>query len=133
MSVRNGCCCCIRVSSPNPTILRQMRPYEVEAPTRRKELVTNRRSALSWPDAALRPTLKNAAILGAMKTEFYESDPFAPRKAELLVSLESDYRFEKGDEVVIDNKGKTTKVRVMDVRIHVKNEVLSREILALKL
>jgi len=68
-----------------------------------------------------------------MKTEFYESDPFAPRNTALLVSLESDYRFEKGDEVVIDANGRTTKVRVMDVRIHVKNDVLSREILALKL
>ncbi len=68
-----------------------------------------------------------------MKTEFYESDPFAPRKAALLVSLETDYRFEKGDEVVIDNGGRTTKVRIMDVRVHVKGQVLSREILALKL
>lgn len=67
-----------------------------------------------------------------MKTEFFESDPFSPRKADLLVSLDSDYRFEKGDEVVIDNGGRTTKVRIMDVRVHVKSGVLSREILALK-
>ncbi len=68
-----------------------------------------------------------------MKTEIYESDPFAPRKADLLVSLESDYRFEKGDEVVIDANGRTTKVRVMDIRVHIKAGALSREILALKL
>jgi hypothetical protein len=68
-----------------------------------------------------------------MKTEFFESDPFAPRKAALLVNLDTDYRFEKGDEVTIDNSGRTTKVRIMDVRVHVTNEVLSREILALKL
>ncbi len=68
-----------------------------------------------------------------MKTEFFESDPFAPRKAALLVSMDTEYRFEKGDEVTIDNGGRTTKVRIMDVRVHVKNEVLSREILALKL
>ena len=68
-----------------------------------------------------------------MKTEFYESDPFAPRRADLLLSLDSDYRFEKGDEVVIETGGRTTKVRVMDVRVHVKSGVLSREILALKL
>ncbi len=68
-----------------------------------------------------------------MKTEFYESDPFSPRKAELLTSLDTDYRFEKGDEVVIDTGGgRTTKVRVMDVRIHVQGSNLSREILALK-
>ena len=68
-----------------------------------------------------------------MKTEFYESDPFAPRKAALLVSLDTDYRFEKGDEVSIDANGRNTKVRIMDVRINVSGGDLSREILALKL
>ncbi len=68
-----------------------------------------------------------------MKTEFYESDPFAPRKAALLVSLDTDYRFEKGDEVLIEANGRSTKVRIMDVRINVKGGDLSREILALKL
>ena len=68
-----------------------------------------------------------------MKTEFFESDPFSPRKADLLTSLDTDYRFEKGDEVVIENGGRTTKVRIMDVRVHVTGDVLSREILALKL
>lgn len=67
-----------------------------------------------------------------MKTEVFESDPFSPRKAALLVTLETDYRFEKGDEMVIDLGGRTTKVRVMDVRIHISNGNLSREILALK-
>ena len=67
-----------------------------------------------------------------MKTEFFESDPFSPRKADLLVAFDSDYRFEKGDEVVIDTGGRTTKVRIMEVRVHVKSGVLSREILALK-
>ena len=68
-----------------------------------------------------------------MKTEIYESDPFAPRKADLLLSMDSDYRFEKGDEVVIENNGRTTKVRVMSVLIAFRAGVLSREILALKL
>ena len=68
-----------------------------------------------------------------MKTEFFESDPFSPRKADLLISLESDYRFEKGDEVIIETGNRTTKVRVMDVRIHIKAGVISREVLALKL
>ncbi len=72
-------------------------------------------------------------MLFAMKTEFYESDPFSPRKADLLVSFDSDYRFEKGDEVVIDTGGRTTKVRVMDVRVNIRAGALSREILALKL
>jgi hypothetical protein len=68
-----------------------------------------------------------------VKTEFFESDPFAPRKAAMLLSLDTDYRFEKGDEVVVESAGRTTKVRVMDVRVYVKSGVISREILALKL
>lgn len=67
-----------------------------------------------------------------MKTEFFESDPFSPRKADLLVAFDSEYRFEKGDEVVIETGGRTTKVRIMDVRVRVQSGVLSREILALK-
>jgi hypothetical protein len=68
-----------------------------------------------------------------MKTEFFESDPFAPRKTELLLSIDTDYRFEKGDEVTLDSGNRTVKVRVMDVRVRVTTGVLSREILALKL
>jgi hypothetical protein len=67
-----------------------------------------------------------------MKTEFYESDPFSPRKAALLTSFDTDYRFEKGDEVVIESDGKTTKVRIMDVRVNIRAGVLNREILGLK-
>jgi hypothetical protein len=68
-----------------------------------------------------------------MKTEFFESDPFAPRKADLLLSIDTDYRFEKGDEVTIESGNRTVKVRVLDVRVRVAMGVLSREILALKL
>jgi hypothetical protein len=68
-----------------------------------------------------------------MKTEFYESDLFTPRKTELLLSLDTDYRFEKGDEVVIESGGRSTKVRIMDVRVNFKAGALSREILAMKL
>jgi hypothetical protein len=68
-----------------------------------------------------------------VKTEFFESDPFAPRKADLLLSIDTDYRFEKGDEVTIESASRTTKVRVMDVRVAVRQGVLSREILAMKL
>lgn len=67
-----------------------------------------------------------------MKTDFFESDPFTPKKAGLLLSIDTDYRFEKGDEVLIEAGGRTTKIRVMDVRIAVRGGVLSREILALK-
>lgn len=68
-----------------------------------------------------------------MKTEFFESDPFSPRKAALLMSIDSDYRFEKGDEVTIDSGGRSTKIRIMDVRVKVSSGDISREILGLKL
>lgn len=68
-----------------------------------------------------------------MKTEFYESDPFTPRKTDLILSIDTDYRFEKGDEVTIESANRTTKVRVMDVRVQVRMGVISREILALRL
>ncbi len=68
-----------------------------------------------------------------MKTEFFESDPFTPRKAELLLSIDTEYRFEKGDEIVIDATGRPTKVRVVDVQVKVTDGLLSREVLALKI
>jgi hypothetical protein len=46
--------------------------------------------------------------------------------------METEYRFEKGDEMVIDLEGRSTKVRVMDVRVQINGGVMSREILALK-
>jgi hypothetical protein len=68
-----------------------------------------------------------------MKTEFFESDPFSPRKTELLLSIDTDYRFEKGDEVLIEAPNRSTKVRVLDIRVKVSSGLMSREILALKL
>jgi hypothetical protein len=68
-----------------------------------------------------------------MKTEFFESDPFTPRKADLLLSIDTDYRFEKGDEIVIDSGSRSTKIRIMDVRVRVTSGELSREVLSLKL
>ncbi len=68
-----------------------------------------------------------------MKTEFFESDPFSPRKNDLLLTLDTEYRFEKGDEVVIETGNRMTKIRVMDVRVHVKSGVISREVLALRI
>jgi len=68
-----------------------------------------------------------------MKTEFYESDPFSPRKADLILSIETDYRFDKGEEVVISEGSKTLKIRVLDVRVRIDSGVMSREVLGLKL
>jgi hypothetical protein len=68
-----------------------------------------------------------------MKTEFFESDPFSPRKADLLLSIDTDYRFDKGEEVVISEGSKSLKIRVLDVRVRIDSGVISREILGLKL
>lgn len=69
-----------------------------------------------------------------MKTEIYESDPFTPKKGKLLGTLQSEYRFEKGDEVYFDDAPSRLKVRIIDVRVHVKGDGdIYREVLALKL
>ena len=69
-----------------------------------------------------------------MKTEIWESDPFTPRKEKLLATLQSEYRFQKGDELFFDDAPDRLKVRIMDVRVHIKGDgAVEREILALKL
>jgi hypothetical protein len=70
-----------------------------------------------------------------VETEIYESDPFTAKKQTLLTKLTSDYRFQKGDEVYIHQKGgRQIKVRLIDVRIHVQDDGrLTRELLALSL
>lgn len=69
-----------------------------------------------------------------MQTEIFESDPFSPKKGKLLATLSSEYRFEKGDEVYFDDAPSRLKVRIIDVRMHIKGDAsLYREILALKL
>jgi hypothetical protein len=70
----------------------------------------------------------------AVKTEIWESDPFSPKKGKLIATIETEYRFEKGDEVYFDDAPSRLKVRVIDVRVHVKGDgEVHREILALKL
>lgn len=69
-----------------------------------------------------------------MKTEIWESDAFTPKKEKLLVTLESEYRFQKGDELYFDDTPGRLKVRIMDVRVHIKGDgAVEREILALQL
>lgn len=69
-----------------------------------------------------------------MRTEIYESDPFTPKKGRLLAALETEYRFEKGDEVFLDDEPGRMKVRIISVRLHVKgNGDVYRDVLALPL
>ena len=70
-----------------------------------------------------------------MDTELYESDAFTAKKTSLLSHFESDYRFQKGDELYIhQGEGRPLKVRVIDVRVHIQADGrLTRELLSLKL
>ena len=69
-----------------------------------------------------------------MKTDIYESDPFTPKKGLLLVTLASEYRFEKGDEMFFDDQPERLKVRIIGIQMHIKgNGNIHRDILALKL
>lgn len=68
-----------------------------------------------------------------MKTEIYESDPFSPQKGALLTALDTDYRFERNDEIFITNGGKRVKVRVIHIRVDIDGDQMRRELLALRL
>ena len=68
-----------------------------------------------------------------MKTSFYEADAFTGSKGDHYVTIESDYRWEKGDEVWLDNAGKRVKMRITWVNVTVKDGVPTRELLGLKL
>jgi hypothetical protein len=68
-----------------------------------------------------------------MKTDFYEADAFTGSKGEHYCTIESDYRWEKGDEVWLDVRGRRTKLRITWVNVQVKDGVVSRELLGLKL
>jgi hypothetical protein len=68
-----------------------------------------------------------------MKIEIYEMDPFTQRKDKLLTALNTDYRFQKGDEIFIEDGGRVVKVRVSYVRVRVKGGGVEQELLALRL
>ena len=36
-----------------------------------------------------------------MRTDFYEADPFGGSKGEHYVTIDSDYRWEKGDDGIV--------------------------------
>ncbi|MBI2767506.1 MAG: hypothetical protein HYX53_16545 [Chloroflexi bacterium] len=68
-----------------------------------------------------------------MRTDFYEADPFSGSKGEHYATIDSDYRWEKGDEVWLDVNGRRTKLRITWVHVTVKDGEVSRELLGLKL
>jgi hypothetical protein len=68
-----------------------------------------------------------------MKVEIYEVDPFTQRKDKLLTTLSTDYRFQKGDEIFIEEGSKPVKVRVSYVQVRIKGGGLEQELLALRI
>lgn len=68
-----------------------------------------------------------------MRTEIYEADPFTSRKTVSIMTIDTDYRFEKGDEFVLERDGRTSAWRVMQVRVFISGTTLHREIAALRL
>ena len=68
-----------------------------------------------------------------MKVEIYEADPFTQRKDKLLTTLTTDYRFQKGDEIFLEEGGRTVKVRVSYLQVRVKGGGVEQELLVLRL
>jgi hypothetical protein len=69
-----------------------------------------------------------------MKTDFYEADAFSGNKGEFLCTIDSDYRWEKGDEVWVETESKRVKVRVTWVHVTVHEDgTVTRELLGLPL
>ena len=70
-----------------------------------------------------------------MKTDFYEADAFSGSKGEHYCTIDSDYRWEKGDEVWIESATRgRIKLRVTWVNVTVGADgVVTRDLLGLKL
>jgi hypothetical protein len=68
-----------------------------------------------------------------MRVDIYEADPFTQRKDKLLVTLNTDYRFQKGDEIFIEEGSKRVKVRVSYLQVRVKGGGVEQELLALRI
>jgi hypothetical protein len=70
-----------------------------------------------------------------MKTSFYEADQFTGAKGKHCLTINSDYRWEKGDEVwVEESTGKRSKLRITWVVVNVTADgVVERELLGLRI
>jgi hypothetical protein len=69
-----------------------------------------------------------------MKTDIYEADAFGGNKGDHLCTLDTDYRWEKGDEVWVETPGNRVKLRITWVLVTVHEDgTLTRELLGLRL
>lgn len=69
-----------------------------------------------------------------VEVQLYASDAFTAKKEELLSRFESEYRFEKGDELYVEQGGeRPLKVRLIDVHVHIgEGGTVKSELLAIK-
>ena len=69
-----------------------------------------------------------------METAIYEADEFTGKKGKHHTTIESDYRWEQGDEIWLESGGDRVKLRVTWVVVTVaESGVVSRELLGLRL
>ena len=69
-----------------------------------------------------------------METSFHEADEFSGGKGRHYLTIDSDYRWEKGDEVWLETDGGPVKLRLTWVVVKVGADgTLTRELLGLRL
>ena len=69
-----------------------------------------------------------------MRTDFFEADEFTGSKGEHYATIDSDYRWEKGDEVWLETTEGRFKLRLTWVVMNVAPDgTVTRELLGLRL
>jgi len=68
-----------------------------------------------------------------MLTDIYEVDAFTGRRGKLVMSVNTDYRFEKGDEFVVEQGGGSLPMRVVKVRVTLQPDKITRIVDAMTL
>ena len=68
-----------------------------------------------------------------MRTELWESDPFTEKRLSLIDTLETDYRWVKGDPMLHTRGGLHERFRVISVEVQLADAGLTREVLLLRL
>ena len=68
-----------------------------------------------------------------MLTELWESDPFTEKRQSVIDTLDTDYRWEKGDVFVDTRGGGHDQFRVISVQVQIGDDGLKRTVLALRI
>ena len=68
-----------------------------------------------------------------MVTDIYDVDVFTGRRGKLVMSVSTDYRFEKGDEFVVEQSGGSLPMRVVKVCVILQPDKSRREIDAIRI